>query len=200
MSSAPSPRRTTPSRAGSTAPPASAPGCCSKLADRIEAHADELALLEAANVGKPHWLAEERDPVPGRQPALLRRRGALHGGQGRRRVPRRLHLVHPPRAGGRRRLDRAVELPADDGDLEDRPGAGRRQHGDPQAVGADAAHLAAPRRARRRHLPRRRLQRRHRLRRAGRRRPRAPSEGRHGLDHRRRRHRQDRRQDRRRDA
>jgi len=33
-----------------------------KLADRIEAHADELALLEAANVGKPHWLAKSEIP------------------------------------------------------------------------------------------------------------------------------------------
>ena len=33
-----------------------------KLADRIEANADELALLEAANVGKPHWLAKSEIP------------------------------------------------------------------------------------------------------------------------------------------
>ena len=32
------------------------------LADRIEKHADELALLEAANVGKPHWLAKSEIP------------------------------------------------------------------------------------------------------------------------------------------
>ena len=31
------------------------------------------------------------------------------------------------------RPDRAVELPADDGRLEDRPGAGHRQHDRPQA-------------------------------------------------------------------
>ena len=41
------------------------------------------------------------------------------------RVPRGLHVDHPPRAGRRRRPDRAVELPADDGGLEDRPRAGR---------------------------------------------------------------------------
>ena len=54
-------------------------------------------------------------------------------GQGRRRVRRGLHVDHPPRAGRRHRPDRAVELPADDGDLEDRPGAGHRQHDRPQA-------------------------------------------------------------------
>lgn len=33
-----------------------------KLADRIEAHGDELAELEAQNVGKPYWLAKSEIP------------------------------------------------------------------------------------------------------------------------------------------
>ncbi len=37
-------------------------GMLLKLADRIEAHADELAALEAANVGKPMWLAKSEIP------------------------------------------------------------------------------------------------------------------------------------------
>jgi len=37
-------------------------GMLLKLADRIEAHADELAALEAANVGKPLWLAKSEIP------------------------------------------------------------------------------------------------------------------------------------------
>ena len=37
-------------------------GMLLQLADRIEANADELALLEAANVGKPHWLAKSEIP------------------------------------------------------------------------------------------------------------------------------------------
>ncbi len=37
-------------------------GMLLKLADRIEAHADELAALEAANVGKPIWLAKSEIP------------------------------------------------------------------------------------------------------------------------------------------
>ena len=48
-----------------------------------------------------------RRPVP-----LLRRRGAGHGRPGRQRVRRRPHLDHPARPDRRRRLDRAVELPA----------------------------------------------------------------------------------------
>ncbi|MEO8276786.1 MAG: gamma-aminobutyraldehyde dehydrogenase [Thermoanaerobaculia bacterium] len=37
-------------------------GMLLKLADRIEAHSDELAALEAANVGKPMWLAKSEIP------------------------------------------------------------------------------------------------------------------------------------------
>ena len=44
-------------------------------------------------------------------------------GPQRRRVHGGVHLVRPPRADRRRRSDRAVELPADDGGLEDRPRA-----------------------------------------------------------------------------
>src|SRR5262245_988160 len=33
-----------------------------KLADRIESHADELAAIESANVGKPMWLAKSEIP------------------------------------------------------------------------------------------------------------------------------------------
>ena len=44
--------------------------------------------------------------------------------------------------------DHSLELPADDGDLEDRPGPRRRQRPDPQAGRADAAHDAPLRRAR----------------------------------------------------
>ena len=45
-----------------------------------------------------------------------------------------LHVVPAARAARRRRPHRAVELPADDGGLEDRPGAGRRQHRRAEAV------------------------------------------------------------------
>ena len=62
----------------------------------------------------------------------------VHGGQGGRRVPGGLHVDGPARAGRRRRPDRAVELPADDGGLEDRPGAGHRQHDRAQARPDDA--------------------------------------------------------------
>ncbi len=83
--------------------------------------------------------ARRRDPVHGRQPALLRGRGACAPGPDRRRVPERLHLDDPPRAGRRDRPDLPLELPADDGRLEDRPGARGRQHGRAEARRDDSA-------------------------------------------------------------
>jgi aminobutyraldehyde dehydrogenase len=59
---------------------------------------------------------------------LLRRCGALPGRLGGGRIPAGPHLDDPPRPAGRGGLHRAVELPADDAGLEDRPGPGRRQH------------------------------------------------------------------------
>ena len=67
-----------------------------------------------------------------------------------------------PRPARRRRVDRAVELPAQHGDLEARARARGRQHGRAEAVGAHAAQRAAARRDHRRHPPARRAQRRDR--------------------------------------
>ncbi len=94
--------------------------------------------------------ARGRGAGDGRQPALLRRRRPLHGGSRRRRVHGGPHLLRPPRAGRRGRPDHPLELPADDGDLEDRPGARGRQHGRPQAGRDDAADHPAVRRVVRR--------------------------------------------------
>ena len=142
-----------------------------KLADAIEEHGDELAELEARNAGKPLQAVKDDEIAgDGRQPALLRRRRAQPGGQGRGRVPRGLHVLGAPRGGRRRRPDRALELPADDGDLEDRPGARDRQHDRPQARPDDAADHAAARRDRRRVPAQGRAQRRRRRQRDRRRR------------------------------
>ena len=115
-----------------------------------------------------------RDAVLGRQPALLRRRRPHARGQGRRRVRRGLHLDHPARAARDRRRDHALELPADDGDLEARAGARRRQRPDPEAGRADAADDAPLRRAGAGVPAAGRAPGRHRRRRPGRRRARPP--------------------------
>ncbi len=89
-------------------------------------------------------------------------------GTRRRRVRQRLHVDDPPRADRRGRPDHAVELPADDGGLEDRPGARGRQHDRAEAGRDDAADDAEARRVRGRDPPRGRAQRDHRPRRPGR--------------------------------
>ena len=101
-----------------------------------------------------------------RPPALLRRRGAADGGQGLRRVRREPHLDDPARAGGRRRSDHPVELPALDGRVEDRPGARDRQHDRPEAGREHPDGHAAAGRAGRGHPPAGRAQRDRRPRRA----------------------------------
>ena len=82
--------------------------------------------------------AEHRHPRRGDDLQLFRRndrqdRGPGHGDRGDR-VP-----LHPAPAARRRRLHRAVELSADDGLVEVRAGAVRRQLGDPEAGRAVAA-------------------------------------------------------------
>ena len=119
-----------------------------KLADVIDENAEELARLESLNVGKPWWVAVDEPPRHVGQPPLLRGRGAQPRGQGRGRVRRGLHVDDPPRAARRRRRDRAVELPALHGDVEDGPRARRGERPDRQAGRADAAHHAPLRRAR----------------------------------------------------
>ena len=161
-----------------------------KLADVIEENAEELAQIESRNVGKPLMRRARRDAVRGRQPALLRGRGAQPRGQVGGRVHQGLHVDDPARADRDRRRHLPVELPADDGGLEAGAGARGRQRADPQAVRADAALVAALRRARAGGDPGRRAPGRHRRRRAvgraDRRAPRRPSR----LAHRRRRHRE----------
>ena len=118
-----------------------------KLADAIEAHADELIELEARDTGHPVRDARRLD-VPAHLGLLpLFRR---HGRQVRR-VPAAglsgLPQLCAARAGRRGRPDRAVEFSADVHQLEDGAGAGRRQHDRAEAGRADAAVDAAHRRA-----------------------------------------------------
>ena len=110
---------------------------------------EELAQLESRNVGKP--ITGARGEITGVEPRLrlLRRRRQQDlrpDDPGLEARPR----PDPARADRRRRAHRAVELPAADGLVEGRAGAGRRQHGDPQArqllpVDGDPARRAGAR-------------------------------------------------------
>ena len=114
-------RRRGPSPNGRARRPASAPAisCSSPTASRPRRRISPT--LEALNCGKPLYTVI-RDEMPAVVDVLplLRRRGARRAGVGGRRIPARLHLDGPPRPDRRRRVDRAVELSADDGGLEDR--------------------------------------------------------------------------------
>ena len=77
-----------------------------RIADLIEQHGDELAMLESLDNGKPYGVARVAE-------------GDAHA---RRQLP----LLHPARAGRRRRADHPVELPAADGRVETGPGTGHR--------------------------------------------------------------------------
>ena len=112
------------------------------LADAIAANRGELAELEARNVGKAisSVKAELHQAVEN-----FRYYGSAIAHDRRPLEPdRRLAaLLLAEGAGRRRRPDRAVELPADDGDLEARARARGRLRRRPQARPADAADGAS---------------------------------------------------------
>ena len=99
-----------------------------KLADLIESNIDELAELETLDNGKP--ISESRNAdLPLVIDCLRYYAGwadKIHG----QTIPIRgnYSLLHPARAGRRRRADHPLELPDADGRLEVGPGAGRRLH------------------------------------------------------------------------
>ena len=114
-----------------------------RFADELLAHADELALTETLDMGKPvkyaravdvnsaanciRWYGEAVDKIYDEiAPTASHRAGADHA-----------------RAGRCGRRHRAVELPDDHGRLEDRAGAGGGQLGGPQAQRKIAADRPA---------------------------------------------------------
>ena len=100
-----------------------------KLADAFQERAEEITDWETRDAGKPRQVTFDEEIPP--MVDQLRffagaartmegpRRGRVHGGP---------HLLHPSRAGRRGGADHALELPADDGRLEDRPRARHRMH------------------------------------------------------------------------
>ena len=115
-------------RAGADGDPSQRGRLLLKLADAIEANADDLTQLESRDTGHPVRDARSLD-VP-RTVACFR----YFGGMADKfegfvpPVDAGLPQLCAARAGRRGRPDRAVEFPADVHQLEDGAGAGRRQH------------------------------------------------------------------------
>ncbi len=134
-----------------------------KFADAIETRADEFVQLEAENTGKPYALtASEELPPMVDQLRFFAGAARVLEGRAAGEYMRGPHQLGPPRAHRRRRPGDAVELPDDDGRLEDRAGPGGRQHHRPQAVRHHARDDPAAGRDRLRVPPRRHVQRRDR--------------------------------------
>ena len=117
------------------------------LADALEERTEELAELEATNAGKP-INAFRDDEIPFMVDNLRFFAGAarvLEGKAAGEYLEGHTSFIRREPVGVDR-PDRALELPADDGGVEVRPGAGHRQHDRAQA-GRDHAddHRAAGR-------------------------------------------------------
>ena len=109
-----------------------------RIARILQERARELAVLESLDNGKP--IRESRDvDVP-----LVAAHFFYYAGWADKLDARRLRAR--PAAARRRRPGHPVELPAADAGLEDRAGAGLRQHRRAQAGRDDAADRAAVRR------------------------------------------------------
>ena len=109
-----------------------------RIARAITERSRELAVLETKDGGKPIKESRDFDVVQAAAHFFYYAGWAdkLHYAIQRRQRPG---------AGRRRRLDRALELPAADGGVEDRAGARLRQHRRAQAGRDDAADRAAAR-------------------------------------------------------
>ena len=119
-----------------------------KLAGLMSEHAEELALLETIDMGKPIRDATNVDVPLATECIALVRRGDRQGLRRDRAHRARRARVDRARATRGRRRRRAVELPAPDVLVEARAGARDREQRHPQAGGAVASDGAAARRAR----------------------------------------------------
>ncbi len=151
-----SPPRSTPPVAPRPAGPprrsSSVPHLLQRLADLIEARLEEFAALESRDSGKPlSRRAPARHSARGQQPALFRggdhQLGQRVARDGKRRRRHRRDQLHTAPAAWRGRLHQPVEPAAVPVQLEDRAGAGRRQHGGGQAIGSHPVHRRPARRA-----------------------------------------------------
>ena len=120
-----------------------------KLADAIEEHGEELAREEAINAGKPlaAMLGDEIGVMADNLRFFAGAARCMEGKAAGEYMEGHTSMIRREPVGVIGQIA-PVELPADDGHLEDRPGARDRQHDRAQAGRDDADHDAAPRRAR----------------------------------------------------
>ena len=131
----------------SNLPPKMRERTINKLADLLEAHTAEFAELEAIDNGKPVGMATMVD-IPGAVDHLRYMAGWASKLGGELLEPQGIAARHGvqlrlARTRRRRGADRALELPAADGDAQNLAGARRRLHADPEARRADLADGAA---------------------------------------------------------
>ena len=139
-----------------------------KIADKLEANLELLALVETLDNGKPI-----RETTYADMPLVVDHwryfAGVVRAQEGGiSEIDPRHRRLSLPRAARRRRPDHSVEFPDADGDLEAGAGARRRQLRRAEARRADAARHPRGDGADRRPAAARRAQRRQRLRRRGR--------------------------------
>ena len=99
---------------------------CSSSPTRSRSTRRSSPQLESQNVGKPLSYARDEMPVCADNIRFFAGAARVLEGKSAGEYMRGLHLVAPPRADRRRRRHRALELPADDGGLEDRARRWRR--------------------------------------------------------------------------
>ena len=90
--------------------------------------------MESRNVGKPMAAIPEEMALAVDNLRFFAGAARVPAAQAAGEYMAGLHLAVPARVDRRHRVDRALELPAHDGDLEDRSGPGGRQHRRPQAL------------------------------------------------------------------
>ena len=115
-------RRARPSRPGATPPRPSASARCSRSPTRSRTRAEEFIAVECKNTGKPIGAHDRRRRCRRALDQIRFFAGAARVLEGKSagEYMDGPHLLRPPRADRRRRPGDAVELPADDDDLEDR--------------------------------------------------------------------------------
>ncbi len=139
ISTAPRPRRGMAFKAWRDMPATMRKKLLHRVADAIEDHADDIAVLECIDTGQAHRFMAKA-AIRGAENFPLLRRQMRRCARRPEHAERRALEHFDPGADRPGRRDHAVEHAVHAVDLEDRAGARRRLHGGPQAGGMVAGH------------------------------------------------------------